>query len=134
VAKRKYKAEETVAVLRRVELSMANLPRKRVGRTALPSRPLIGGARSTRAQARAGQTAQGAGEGELVALAAADGAVIGEADLAGGRPGTLVSPQRRRCAAWNVRCESSRLQMQPGLTYRPVQKIGQATSKIRSCR
>ena len=97
----KNKPEQIVTVLRQIEVQMAN------GKDGAPS---LQGSRNShpdvlsvaegvrRTKIRAGQTAEGIGEGECTTEAGGGRVVAGEAGAAGGGPGKLLSPERRCCA------------------------------------
>ena len=98
---RNDKPEQIVAVLRQIEVQMGN------GKTAPQAckeagihtqsyyrwRKEYGGLKLD-----AGETAEGIGEGERSPEATGRGAVAGEAGTTGCGAGTLLSPERQRCA------------------------------------
>ena len=97
----KNKPEQIVTVLRQIEVQMANgktVPQacKEAGIHTQTFYRWRKGVRRTKI--RAGQTAEGIGEGECTTEAGGGRVVAGEAGAAGGGPGKLLSPERRCCA------------------------------------
>ena len=103
---KKITAEQIIPKLREAEVEIAK------GRTAAEAAKKIGVTEQTyyrwrkgvrRPADRPGEAAEGAGEGERSAEAAAGRRGAGQGDLEGGRLGKLLSPAKRRQAVEHVR-------------------------------
>ena len=103
---KKYKPEQIIAVLRQIEVRMANgktAPQacKEAGIHTQTYYRLAEGIR--RAEGGAGKTAQGTGDGEWAAEAAGGRVIAGEAGAWGCGAWKLLNPERRRYAVEHAR-------------------------------
>src|SRR5271167_4668104 len=111
MARKKHSAEQIVAILRQIEVELAN--HKSIGQACkeagINQQNLLSLAqRVRRAEAGTGAPAERAGEREWPSAAPGDRVVAGEAGAEGCGLGKLLSPERRRCAVQHA-CEHHRL-------------------------
>ena len=103
---KKHKPEQIVALLRQMEVEIANgksTPQACEGSRDHCSDVLPLEERVRRPEAGSSKTDEGAGAREREVKAFSSGAVSGEADLEGRGLGKLLSPERRRCAVEHAR-------------------------------
>src|ERR1022692_4096393 len=124
MARKKHSAEQIVALLRQIEVELAN--HKSIGQACKEAgitqqtyyrwRKEYGGLKleqarrlkelekeNSRLRRLVTETAEGVGEREQSSASPGDGVVAGEASLEGRGRGKLLSPERRRCAVQHAR-------------------------------